>query len=173
MKTILLFTFTSLGLSAHAGILAGPVANPTNGHIYYLLSQNTWSNAEAEAVSLGGHLATVRNQAENAWIFQTFSSYGGEARILWIGLSDRDKKFHFTWSSGESASYTAWAEGEPNNAGRGEDFVAIYFYPFHNQRGKWNDFGDRNLSPRGLPMNGVMEIVPTNAKPSADTKSVH
>ena len=99
MKTILFVTFTSLGLSAHAGILAGPVANPTNGHIYYLLSQNTWSNAEAEAVSLGGHLATVRNQAENAWIFQTFSSYGGEARILWIGLSDRDKKFHFTWSS--------------------------------------------------------------------------
>src|SRR6266481_1027005 len=72
---------------------------------------------------------------------------------------------------GESLSYTAWAEGEPNNAGRGEDFVAIYFYPFHGQRGKWNDFGDRNLSPRGLPMNGIMEIIPqkttANVEPSA------
>jgi hypothetical protein len=61
MKTILLILFASLGLSTHAGILAGPFVNPANGHSYYLLSQNTWSNAEAEAVSLGGHLATIRN----------------------------------------------------------------------------------------------------------------
>jgi hypothetical protein len=164
-------------VEAGPAVLGGPVTNLANGHIYYLLSQNTWSNAEAQAVSLGGHLATIRNEAENAWIFRTFSTYGGRARILWIGLSDRDKKFHFTWSSGESVSYTAWEEGEPNNAGGGEDFVAMYYFNYQNERGKWNDFGDRKVSPRGLPMNGVMEIIPqtttTSAEPSSDTTLVH
>jgi len=136
------------------------IVNPNNHHTYRLLRSATWQDSEARAVALGGHLATVRNQAENDWILQTFSSYGGAERILWIGLSDRDKKSHFAWSSGESVSYTAWAEGEPNNAGQGEDFVAMYYYPFHDQRGKWNDLGDRSLSPRGLPMNGVVEIIP-------------
>jgi hypothetical protein len=152
-------------------VLGGPMTNLANGHIYYLLSQNTWSNAEAEAVSLGGHLATVRNEAENAWILRTFSTYGGRARILWIGLSDRDKKFHFAWSSGESVSYAAWEEGEPNNAGGGEDFVAIYFFNYQNERGKWNDFGDRKVSPRGLPMNGVMEIIPQKTTASLESSS--
>ena len=54
-------------------------------------------------------------------------------RLLWIGLSDRDKKFHFGWSSGESVSYTTWAQGEPNNAGHGEDYVG-YTLPTTGKR---------------------------------------
>src|SRR5258705_13475616 len=61
MKAVLFLVLASLGLSAHGGILSGPLVNPANGHFYYLLSQNTWSNAEVEAVSHGGHLATIRN----------------------------------------------------------------------------------------------------------------
>src|SRR5262249_55924877 len=67
-----------------------------------------------------------------------------------------------SWSSGESSSFTAWAEGEPNNAGYGEDFVAIY-YPNHSQGGRWNDWNDRTEDPIGLPMNGVVEIAFSNA----------
>jgi hypothetical protein len=72
-------------------------------------------------------------------------------------------------------SYTCWAKGEPNNAGRGEDFVAIY-YPGHSQAGKWNDWSDRTHDPIGLPINGVAEIIPpgnsTNVLAStADTAS--
>ena len=119
------------------------IENPMNHHKYVLLAPSTWQNAEAQAVIMGGHLATVRNQAENDWLMKTFGGRGGRPHLLWIGLSDRDKKFHFTWSSGESASYTAWARGEPNNAGRGEDFVAIY-YPNHSEGGKWNDWDDRD-----------------------------
>jgi hypothetical protein len=107
-------------------------------------------------------VATVRNQAEEDWLFKTFGSYGGAQRLLWIGLSDREKKFHFSWSSGESVSFTAWAKGEPNNAGRGEDFVSI-FYPNHDQANHWNDWGDRKTDPIGLPMNGVVEIIPKQA----------
>jgi len=61
--------------------LAGPVVNPANGHTYYLLSQSSWSDAEAEAVNLGGHLATIRNAGEQQWVFSTSSAYGG---AMWI-----------------------------------------------------------------------------------------
>lgn len=46
-------------VKAQAGIVQGPVTNPANGHTYYLLSQNTWSAAEAEVVTLGGQLAKI------------------------------------------------------------------------------------------------------------------
>ncbi len=78
MKAILPLTIVLFAVFGHAGILSGPVLNPANGHIYYLLSQNTWSNAEAEAVSLGGHLATIRNAAENQWVYSTFADFGIE-----------------------------------------------------------------------------------------------
>ncbi len=135
--------------------LSPPIESPINHHRYILLRPGTWKDSEAQAVALGGHLATVRNQAEEDWIFKTFGAYGGLQHLLWIGLSDRDKKFHFTWSSGESVSYTAWAKGEPNNAGRGEDFVAIY-YPNHDQHNRWNNWDDRTLDPIDLPMCGVV-----------------
>jgi hypothetical protein len=144
--------------------LSEPIVNPFNNHIYRILRAATWKKSEAEAVALGGHLATIRSQAENDWLFKTFGSYGGCQRLLWTGLSDRDKKFHFTWSSGESVSFTAWAKGEPNNAGRGEDFVAMY-YPNHSQRGKWNDWSDRTFDPTELPINGVVEIIPPESHP--------
>jgi hypothetical protein len=135
------------------------IVNPNNHHSYLLLDKATWKDSEAEAIALGGHLATIRNQAEEDWVFQTFGAYNGEQHLLWIGLSDTAEKSHFSWSSGESASYTGWAPGEPNNAGHGEDFVAIY-YPNHSQRNQWNDWNDRVSDPIGLPMNGVVEIIP-------------
>jgi hypothetical protein len=144
---------------AQARPLSRPIINPNNHHSYLLLNTATWKASEAGAVALGGHLATIRNQAEEDWVVKTFGSYDGKQHLLWIGLSDTASKFHFSWSSGESSSYTCWAPGEPNNAGRGEDFVAIY-YPNHSQGGKWNDWNDRTKDPIGLPMNGVVEIIP-------------
>ena len=81
MKTISAIVIACFGLSARASILTGPVVNPANRHVYYLLSQNTWSNAEAEAVALRGHLATIRNAAEDRWVYSRFGAYGG---ALWI-----------------------------------------------------------------------------------------
>src|SRR2546427_11899722 len=115
MKMVHSLAIVGIGLSAHAGIVAGPIVNPANSHSYYLLSQNTWNNAEREAVSLGGHLATIHSLAENQWIFDTFGSFGGIDRALWIGLSDRDVKGTFRWVSGDPVVFTNWASGEPNN----------------------------------------------------------
>jgi hypothetical protein len=144
-------------------LATGPIVNPSNHHTYLLLRPANWERSEQLAEKLGGHLATVRNQQEEDWIFKTFGWYGGTRRLLWIGLNDLDNRFHFSWASGESVSYTDWARNDPDNAGpRGQDYVAI-FYPGHGQENKWKDWNTRSrASPMGLPMDGVVEIVPTN-----------
>jgi len=160
MKIILVLFIAWLGLTIHAGILVGPVVNPANGHIYYLLSQNSWSNAEAEAVSLGGHLATIRNADEQEWVFSTFSGYGG---ALWIGLTDRDKVFAFRWVSGEPFSYSNWGGGQPDNGTGGVEFYG-HMWPAGSRSpapGKWNDYADAD-NVFGFPLQGVAEISPSS-----------
>lgn len=57
-----------------AGILAGPVTNDATGHYYYLLAQNSWTASQAEALRLGGDLVTIDDQAEQDWVFTTFTA---------------------------------------------------------------------------------------------------
>ncbi len=139
-------------------VQVGPVTNPANGHTYYLLTQSTWSNAEAEAVKLGGHLATIRNAQEDQWVYSTFGGYEG---ALWIGLTDRDKLFSFTWASGEPFSYANWGGGQPDNGTGGVEFYGHIWPPGHSNppSGKWNDFADAE-TVLGFPLYGVAEISP-------------
>src|SRR5688572_14024742 len=120
--------------AAQAAVQAGPFVNPATGHRYYLLTPNTWTASEAEAVSLGGHLAAISNQAENDFVFDTFAPLvpnGSDA--LWIGLNDAGQEGTFTWTTGELLNYTHWGSGEPNNdpGWGGEDHVQMIVHPFN------------------------------------------
>lgn len=132
----------------------GPITNSANNHIYYLLEAANWTNAEVAAVALGGHLATINDAAEDAWVYATFSLIGGVPRTMWIGLNDAQTEGTFVWANGESAAYRHWGPGEPNNIGN-EDFVC-YFPPDYQFRETWNDCG------WSAECNGVVEILPLN-----------
>jgi Na+(H+)/acetate symporter ActP len=82
--TLIHFCLSSRG--ALAAVLAGLITNTSTSHVYYLLSQNTWTASEAEAIRLGGHLATIDDTVENHWIYTNFSNFGGQPPALWIGL---------------------------------------------------------------------------------------
>jgi hypothetical protein len=136
--------------------LAGPITNPANDHVYYLLDRSSWVEAEVAAVALGGHLATIRNQAEQEWVYSTFWNYGGLNRLLLIGLHDLDpihnstirgeRMSEFVWASGEPVTYTHWDPIEPNNAAEsGEFYVHMWapdMAPPHGYAGYWNDQTD-------------------------------
>jgi hypothetical protein len=140
-------------------VIAGPITNPANGHTYYLLSQNTWTASEAEALTLDGHLVTVNDADENAWIFSTFSQFGGISRALWIGLTDAGHEGQFTWISGDPSTFTLWSGAQPDNGvpGPAENYVHL-LWPTHPQTpGQWNDF--QNLSSvNTFVLNGVVEV---------------
>lgn len=113
-------------LSGAANATAGTIMTATyGGHTYRLLDNpdgtKWWSDAEAEAILLGGHLVTVDDAAENLWLFQTFmpaaiayaAERGRSGVSLWIGLSDIASEGNWVWASGAPLGYTAWAPGQP------------------------------------------------------------
>jgi hypothetical protein len=144
-----------------ANILLGPVVNPANNHLYYLLAPDTWTASQAQALTLGGNLVTINDAAENAWVYATF---GGVDRPLWLGLTDQAVEGTFTWISGAPVTYVNWSPGEPNNGSifvPEEDYVYMVeanpAWPLNP--GQWNDAPDDG---EGVlkPVYGVVEVVP-------------
>jgi hypothetical protein len=113
--------------------------SPVNGLWYGVdVSETGWSAAQALAVTLGGHLATVRSAAEQAWIENTFADYLPD-HGLWIGFNDLETEGLFGWSSGEPwTGYENWAPGEPNNLGN-EDCAHIKGPASPQTQWFWND----------------------------------
>jgi hypothetical protein len=162
MKLVLIFLCTigavfevgSLRLQAALSILDSAV-NPNNTHTYYLLSSSTWTEAEASAIELGGHLVTINDQSENAWVYSRWA----QSRTLWLGLNDAAKEGTFVWSSGEPVTYVNWRVGEPNN-GNGlvtENYVFMHPSGFGGQ-GQWNDYQNLATVLPEPPLYGVVEL---------------
>lgn len=165
MKTAILSVLIAAiaSLEAFAGVLAGPVTNAANGHIYYLLTQNSRAASQAEALRLGGDLVTINDAVEQEWVFNTFSITSSTPRGFWIGLDDFGQEGQFTWIGGESASYRNWAPGEPNNAGPTADEDCVFIWALGNSvgvaPGLWNDVADV-VSYANFTLHGVVEVDP-------------
>lgn len=130
--------------------------NPANGHQYAAVDCGTWTQCEAQAVALGGHLVSVNDAAENAWLVSTFTP----DKNYWIGLTDKDQEGVWKWTSGEVFGYSNWVSGEPNNGYGGnasESYVHMNFnYPSRtNLPGQWNDAQDviTGTGVGGIPYN--------------------
>jgi hypothetical protein len=153
--TVLVVALAS-GTTVMAGVLESHTS-PLNGHAYYLLQVATWTASEAEAVALGGHLASIESQSEQDWIWQTFGA--GKERHLWIGLTDVALEGAFVWSSGAPLAYTNWTPGEPSNEWGIEHWVHLDGF----RNGEWNDMDERIPGSVALPVFGVVEVVPEPA----------
>ena len=126
-----------------------------NGKEYILTSRSkTWVEAEAEAISKGGHLVTVNDRAEENWLRNTF----GKTQGFWIGINDAGQEGKFEWANGEPVTYTNWAPGEPNDAGGDQDFGWLNY----SSSRQWDD----NFS--GAILRGIIEIDKSNPPPPSD-----
>ncbi len=119
------------------------------GHTYLLVDQGTsftWAAAEAHAVSLGGHLATIGSTEEQVFVYNAIKDIGfdisadrGNAAVwAWLGLNDVAVEGTFAWSSGEPVAYTNWYPGQPNgNNIDNQDYSAYFFFTGFDPGGKW------------------------------------
>lgn len=153
--SLVLMSGVSVGRSAPSVI--NTAYNPATGHNYLLLSPSDWLSAESAAISLGGHLITINNQAENDWVFNQW----GHTRSLLLGLTDAEQEGVFKWTSGETFGFSNWNPGEPNNAvgwGPGpENYVHMYADGWGTP-GLWNDYsGGSDISPQPA-LHGVVEV---------------
>ena len=121
----------------------------------------SWTEAEANAVKLGGHLVTVNTREENEWLGDKADAfnqkyYGKENWELnaWIGLNDIEVEGVWKWSSGETFDFQAWGPGAPSSyvlpdkydyplEDRTEDYVHIIKAPegaYNHEAGvHWNN----------------------------------
>lgn len=128
------------------GVIAGPIVNPANCHQYYLLAKSNWTLSQAAAEELGGTLVAIGDEAENVWVNEMFSNFGGIERQVWLGLNDLETEGVFQWVNGERLVYTNWGGSEPNG-GTNENFAELY------PDGTWND-----ISANDFQNWGVVEI---------------
>lgn len=142
--------------SGAANAITVQATSTYNGNTYQLLSESSWTDSEAYAVSLGGHLVAVNDAAENTFLTNTW----GSTMTLWIGLfRTAPNAPTFAWTNGQAVTYTNFASGEPNNCCSGERYVHTY------SNGTWNDLA--NVSSYAGPQHGVVEI--TTAVPEPES----
>lgn len=165
LVSLFLLSLTSplLGASSGQSTNAGEMevlhtaVNPANNHTYHLLSASDWENSASFARSLGGFLTTVDDEAENTWLFDTFSSYDNQSRHLWTGLNDANMDGQYRWHDGTPFLYRNWGDAQPSEGGD-EDYVHIASTNMGNiMPGTWNDLEN---NPQYFPVYGIVEVGP-------------
>ncbi len=147
------------------------VTSSVNGHRYTLVDNNTfWSNAEDKAVILGGHLVTIRSQAEQDWVFDyVISATTSGVYGAWIGLyqlpGSAEPAGGWVWSSDEQVNYTHWqtTTGEPNDYygnANPENWAKMYVrqHDWDEIPSFWNDTW--HYEPARPDTVGIVEVVP-------------
>ncbi len=133
-----------------------------NGHLYALTKEfGSWEQCQAEAVAVGGHLATISDATENSFVAGVAKDsymrngviYAGY-NLAWIGLLTIDSELKtLEWITGESVEYTYLFE-----PGLGY-FPHWYIHgASHNHwPGSWNSNPVHDTNPSMNPR-GVIEI---------------
>ncbi len=92
----------------------------------------TWTEAKAYCESLGGHLAVITSEEENALVTSMLLSKSD----YWIGACDADEEGNWVWVTGEDWNYQNWYPGQPDNYLSGqEDYLCMV----SSRNGQWND----------------------------------
>ena len=104
-----------------------------NGKAYSVVnSQISWDNARYYSEKVGGHLVTINNSDENAFVNSIVSKSSRD--FYWIGAYDKANDGKFSWVTGESFSFTNWGASNPSGTNGIERCVEIYKNGL-----KWND----------------------------------
>ncbi len=106
-----------------------------NGHIYVLFTEKcSWFDAYSHCDALGGHLATITSEEEQAFVASYMEALDTTAlAYTWLGGYSDGNNWH--WVTDEAFEYTNWNAGEPNNTS-GREWI-VHIYP--GAAYKWND----------------------------------
>lgn len=132
--------------AVQASVVTGPVS--FDGHNYYVVSAQTWYDAEAEANALGGHLTAINYQAEQDFIFGLIQDW---VTTHWIGFTDEEVEGQWVWINGDPVTYTNWnTPYEPNN------YLGIEHCGATEVAwgGKWNDLPCDTIHPAVVEVEG-------------------
>ena len=108
-----------------------------NGHKYQIFDRSLhWKDAKAYCESLGGHLVTVTDEGEKAFV-EKFATERGEKQIYWYGATDEAEEGNWQWVTGEDTALIG-KYGAFDNMGGEEDYLALT----DRSNWYWNDWGE-------------------------------
>ena len=158
LAVLMLAGFAPLTVSAKASIPSN--AKIYNGHTYVVYyTPKTWTDAEAYCEKLGGHLVTITNANENAFVTSIIVNITSYEDCYCIGAynaaaASDSQKGHVRWSdprwiTNEKMTYENWnSTGCPINPCTGipDGHICNYGYIWRTT-GKWTSWGDDLLHP--------------------------
>ena len=115
------------------------------GHHYLLVDEVedlSWDGARERCDGLGATLAVVTSAAEAEFVAGLC-----DGRYMYLGATDRETEGQWRWVDGSPWEFTFWMDGQPNDYGGTEDFLATY------GKGRWVDVdgsGDDFWMPTGF-----------------------
>jgi hypothetical protein len=93
------------------------------GHWYKVFDEEdgTWHEKKARCEAMGGYLACIETEEE-----QTFIAKLADGRYLSLGATDEKQEDTWAWINGAKFEPFGWMEGQPNNYGECEHYLATY-----------------------------------------------
>ena len=153
-RTAAIFCTVAPGDDLGTGPIEWPVTENGNGNSYELVTSPTsllWSEAQALAFAMGGHLATLTSPEENAFVFdnlaQSSALYYNGFWGPWLGgyqdvnapdYSEPDGGWR--WVTGEVWDWQHWDPGQPDNSSGDDRLHFVARPPEGIPLGEWNDW---------------------------------
>lgn len=122
------------------GITLDTVVYGQNRYALIRLAKN-WHEARDLCAALGGHLVTVADADENAFIQRLIPPGEG----CWLGATDEEEEGVWRWVDGSPVVYADWQRGEPNNGRRRRS----QHYLWVSGGAQWDDIG---LAENAIPL---------------------
>jgi hypothetical protein len=162
--------YLSIGFSLSILFLTVGLANATitgltdvttyNGHTYGITNViSSWHDAEAFAVTQGGHLVTINDAAEDSFLYSQYVNPVGAAGTsdFWIGLYAPDATQYtvndvslWKWVSGDTSTYRNWRNGQPDVGYGGNPPVDAYGAIGFGGSSQWDNYPEGWWQPKGI-----------------------
>jgi len=98
-------------------------------HWYKVFKEKkSWHDSKRACEALGGQLVCIESAEEQAFIEKLT-----DGDYYYLGATDENKEGHWRWINGHKFAYQHWYEGQPNNYGGDEHYLATY------DKGEWVD----------------------------------
>ena len=116
-----------------------------NGHWYeFIPFGGNWNEAQSDAISRGGYLATLTSAAENEFVWSLAGAYTEDQFKLGGYQTDKlnEPAGSWAWVTNEPWVYENWGGEDPNNGGSGDQDYLAFAYPSQEDSpppGSWFD----------------------------------